>query len=66
MGCERGEMNEYEITVRDHGRERTLTVIAETAARARMQAEDEADVVAVRFVRAVSFGCHIRGAAPRR
>ncbi len=57
-------MNEYEVTLQeDDGRQRLLMVEAETAARARDQAEDEAgvEVIQVRFVRALAFSCRIRG-----
>lgn len=56
-------MNEYEVTVRDDNNERKLTLEAETAAQARDRAEDEtgADVVHVRFVRALTFSCRMRG-----
>lgn len=59
-------MNEYEVTVSSEGREHRLTIEAETAAQARDRAEDEseADVVHVRFVRALTFSCRMRGPTP--
>lgn len=59
-------MNEYEVTVSNEGRERKLTLEAETAAEARDRAEDEteADVIQVRFIRALTFSCRMRGPAP--
>lgn len=57
-------MNEYEVTVmEDDGREHRIVVEAETAVRARDQVEDEsgAEVAQVRFVRALTFSCRIRG-----
>lgn len=56
-------MNEYAITLADyHGTRREMTLLAETAAAARDAAEETADdeVVAVRFVRAVTFSCRTR------
>ena len=60
-------MNEYEVTVSQAGRTRKLTLEAETASQARERAEDEteADVVQVRFVRALTFSCRMRGLPPR-
>ena len=60
-------MNEYEVTVSQAGRTRKLTLEAETASQARERAEDEteADVVQVRFVRALTFSCRMRGSPPR-
>ena len=60
-------MNEYRVTLCQDGRERALIVEAETAANARDLAEDDtgADVIAVKFLRSVTFGCHPRGAMPR-
>ena len=59
-------MNEYAVTVAAQGVATVLTVMAETAALAREQAEVEADVIAVRFVRAISFSCTIRDGASKR
>jgi hypothetical protein len=59
-------MNEYEVTLNeDDGRERKIVVEAETAVRARDQAEDEtgAEAFQVRFVRALAFSCRMRGAS---
>ncbi len=55
-------MNEYEVTIVEHGQQRSLTVMAASAAAAREQVEDECDgdVTAVRFLRAASFSCAIR------
>ena len=53
-------MNEYAVTVDVDGARREVVVFAATAAAARAQAEETADVVAVRFVRAVGFSCHVR------
>lgn len=55
-------MNEYEVTVSLEGVERNLIVDAETALQARDRAEEEteADVVQVRFIRALTFSCRIR------
>ena len=60
-------MNEYEVTVSQAGRTRKLTLEAETASQARDRAEveTEADVVQVRFVRALTFSCRMRGLPPR-
>jgi|GEM_PF-2310015 hypothetical protein len=60
-------MNEYLITVTEHGCERQLTVEAETASAARDQVEEstDADVIALQFVRALTFSCRIRGGANR-
>lgn len=60
-------MNEYRVTLSQHGRECALSVEAETAENARDLAEDDtgADVIAVKFVRSLTFGCHPRGAMPR-
>jgi hypothetical protein len=57
-------MNEYEVTLSHAGRTRKLTLEAETASQARDRAEveTEADVVQVRFVRALTFSCRMRGA----
>ncbi len=54
-------MNEYEVTVSTSAGERVLTLEAETASQARDRAEDEteADVVQVRFVRALTFSCRM-------
>jgi hypothetical protein len=56
-------MNEYEVTVSSEGGVRKLTLEAESASQARDRAEDEteADVVQVRFVRALTFSCRMRG-----
>ena len=56
-------MNEYEVTVCTEGNVRKLTIEAETALQARDRAEDEteADVLEVRFVRALTFSCRMRG-----
>ena len=56
-------MNEYEVTVSIEGDVRKLSVEAETAVQARDRAEDEteADVIQVRFVRALTFSCRMRG-----
>ena len=59
-------MNEYEVTVsEDDGRERKIIVEADTAVRARDQAEDEtgSEAVQVRFLRALAFSCRMRGAS---
>ena len=55
-------MNEYEVTIVEHGQQRRATVMAASANAARDQVEDECDgeVTAVRFVRAASFSCAIR------
>ena len=55
-------MNEYEVTIVEHGQQRRATVMAASANAARAQVEDECDgeVIAVRFVRAASFSCAIR------
>ena len=59
-------MNEYEVTVNAESGVRKLTLEAETASEARDQAEEEteADVVQVRFVRALTFSCRMRGGPP--
>ena len=54
-------MNEYAVTYEFNGVTTTVTVHAETAALAR-EVIPEADNVHVKFVRAVSFSCRIRGA----
>lgn len=59
-------MNEYAVTISDEAGQRTLTLVAATAAQARAQAEEVADVVTVRFLRAISFSCAIRDGAARR
>lgn len=56
-------MNEYAVTLADdNGTCREITLLAETAAAARDAAEETADdeVIAVRFVRAVTFSCRTR------
>jgi hypothetical protein len=55
-------VNEYEVTVVEHGQERRVTVMANSASGARNEVEDQCDgeVTAVRFVRAASFSCAIR------
>ena len=56
-------MNEYVVTLRIGERQWTQTVEAETAARARDALEDarDAEIISVKFVRALSFSCRIRG-----
>lgn len=56
-------MNEYEVTVSADSGVRKFTIEAETALQARDHAEDEteAEVVQVRFLRALTFSCRIRG-----
>ena len=61
-------VNEYCITRSEHGIETTCIVESETAAGAREQIEDhvDAEVIAVKFVRALSFSCRMRtGGTPR-
>lgn len=61
-------VNEYRITLSDHGIETTRIVESETAAGAREQIENnaDADVIAVKFVRALTFSCRTRtGGTPR-
>ena len=55
-------VNEYQVTVVEHGEERQHTVMAASASAARDQVEDECngEVTVVRFVRAASFSCAIR------
>jgi hypothetical protein len=55
-------VNEYRITLSEHGIETTCIVESETAAGARQQIENDADadVIAVKFVRALSFSCRMR------
>ncbi len=55
-------MNEYEVTILEHGVERRAIVMAASASAARDQVEAECDgeVTAVRFVRAAGFSCAIR------
>jgi len=56
-------VNEYAVTLADdHGERREITLLAETAAGARDAAEEAVDdeVIAVRFVRAVTFSCRTR------
>lgn len=56
-------MNEYVVTLAgDDDERREVTLLAETAAEARDAAEEMADgeVLAVRFVRAVTFSCRTR------
>ncbi len=57
-------MNEYEVTLAEGVRnERKMIVEAESAIRARDQAEDKSgeEVLQVRFLRALTFSCRIRG-----
>ncbi len=62
-GTDPDVMNEYEVTVSSEDGVRKLTLEAETASQARDRAEDEteAEVVQVRFVRALTFSCRMRG-----
>ena len=53
-------MNEYTVTIELDGVRRDIVVLAASAAAARAQAEETADVVAVRFLRAVGFSCRVR------
>ena len=55
-------VNEYQVTIVEHGEQRQETVMAASASAAREQVEDQCDgeVIAVRFVRAASFSCAIR------
>ena len=56
-------MNEYVVTLTgDDDERREVTLLAETAAEARDVAEEMTDgeVLAVRFVRAVTFSCRTR------
>ncbi|MEQ8495876.1 MAG: hypothetical protein RLW61_23985 [Gammaproteobacteria bacterium] len=61
-------MNEYVVTLDDGCGQRELTLLAETATAARDAAEvaHDAEVVAVRFVRAVTFSCRTRDGSARR
>ena len=61
-------MNEYEVTVREGEARKTFLVEAETHAAATDAAELETDaeILNVRFVRALGFSCRQRGAAPGR
>ncbi len=62
-------MNEYLVTLADDGDgRREVTLLAESAAAAREAAEETTDdeVVAVRFVRAVTFSCRTRDGRPVR
>jgi len=59
-------MNEYEVTLTEADRnEHKIIVEAESAIRARDQAEDESgeEVLQVRFLRALTFSCRVRGAS---
>ena len=55
-------MNEYEVTIVEHGQQRRATVMAASANAARDQVEEQCDgdVIAVRFIRAAGFSCTIR------
>ena len=55
-------MNDYAVTLRDANGERVVTLAAATAAAARLQAEDEfdAEIVAIRLLRVLSFSCRVR------
>ena len=55
-------MNDYAVTLRDANGERVVTLAAATAAAAHEQAEDEfdAEIVAIRLLRVLSFSCRVR------
>jgi hypothetical protein len=61
-------VNEYVVTLVDGSGQRELALLAATAAAAREAAEElhDAEVVAVRFVRALSASCRIRDGRPAR
>jgi hypothetical protein len=56
-------MHEYQVTIVENGEQRCLTVEAATAAQARAAVEDstDAEILAIKFTRALGFSCRQRG-----
>ena len=61
-------MNEYVVILADGAESHERTLLARNAAAARKLAEEahDAEVVAVRFVRALTFSCRTRAGLPPR
>ncbi len=58
-------MNEYRVTYLSDVGERTVELQAETVRDIAAKLPEDADILQVQFLRALSFSCRIRG-TPRR
>ncbi|MSR14919.1 MAG: hypothetical protein EXR86_10230 [Gammaproteobacteria bacterium] len=59
-------MNEYRVRILEGATEREQLVLAETALEVQEQFSVDAEIIEIKFLRAVSFSCRQRGGVTRR